>query len=71
MSDDMTTVRLVGGPCDGGTLPVPTEALAGEEPGFDFVPEDGRACPPGVSRVAYYARQGEPVDVWHWEGFVP
>lgn len=70
MSDDMATVRLVGGPCDGGTLSVSPEALADPEPGFDFVPEDGACCPPGEPRVAYYARPGGPVDVWHWEGFV-
>ena len=75
MSDtdtDFVTVRLVGGPEDGGTLPVPGDAVhVDPEPGFAFVPSDGSGAPvddQGVplTRVVYTADLGGPPDVWHW-----
>lgn len=72
MSDDMIEVSLVGGPCDGGTLPVPREAVHGDpEPGYDFVPPDEASAPVGRHRVLYLAREGEDPAVWHWQGWVP
>lgn len=68
----MIPVTLVGGPCDGGTLPVPYEAVHDHpEPGMDFVPEDGAGAPVGRHRVLYLARGGEDPAVWHWQGWVP
>lgn len=72
MSDDVIEVSLVGGPCDGGTLPVPREAVEDDpEPGFDFVPEDGSTAPPGCTRVLYTAAPDGPPDVWHWRSWTP
>jgi len=72
MSDDrFVSVALVGGPCDGGTLPVPRPALEDHEPGFDFVPEDGSSCPAGCPRVLYTADPGGDPAVWHWRGYTP
>lgn len=73
MSDtDTVMVRLVGGPVDGGTLPVPWSAVhADPAPGFSFIPEDGSGAPvddQGVplTRVMYTADPGGPPDVWRW-----
>jgi hypothetical protein len=68
MSDtDTVTVRLVGGPVDGGTLPVPWSAVHSDPaPGFSFIPEDGSGAPDGYSRVLYTADPGGPPDVWRW-----
>ena len=72
MSDDrFVDVRLVGGPCDGGTLPVPRSELGDPAPGFDFVPEDGSTCPDGLPRVLYTADPGGDPVVWHWRGYAP
>jgi hypothetical protein len=64
-------VVLVGGPCDGGTLPVERSELSDTEPGFDFIPEDGSSCPPACSRVLYTAQPSGDPAVWHWRGYVP
>lgn len=72
MSDNTIDVRLVGGPMDGGTLPVPREAVHSDPaPGFDFVPEDGAGAPDGRPRVLYTADPTGPPDVWHWRSWVP
>lgn len=64
-------VDLVGGPLDGGQLPMEPRELEDPEPGFDFVPEDGSSCPPGCSRVLYSSEPGEDPTRWHWRGYVP
>lgn len=70
--DDMVNVALVGGPCDGGSLPVPREAVEDDPaPGFDFVPEDGSGAPEGLPRVLYTATPDGPPDVWHWRHWTP
>ena len=66
----MVQVRLMGGPVDGGVLPVDRTAVEDPEPGFDFVPEDGSGAPDGLPRVLYTAAPGGPTDVWHWQGWV-
>jgi hypothetical protein len=77
MDDDpFVYVELVGGPMDGGQLPVDPSELADPAPGMDFVPEDGSgnaATPDGMplGRVLYLAREGEDPAVWHWQGWVP
>lgn len=71
MSDDMIEVRLVGGPMDGSTLPVPRSEMTDPAPGFDFVPPDESSAPPGCTRVLYTAEDGGPPDVWHWRSWVP
>lgn len=71
MSDDMIEVRLVGGPMDGSTLPVPSDEMDDPAPGFDFVPPDESSAPPGYFRVLYTAEDGGPPDVWHWRSWVP
>ncbi|WP_433701757.1 hypothetical protein [Nocardiopsis sp. CA-288880] len=68
---DMVQVRLIGGPMDGGTLPVDREAIEDAEPGFDFVPEDSRGAPDDCSRVLYTAEPGGDPTVWHWRSWVP
>ncbi|MEU0236744.1 hypothetical protein ABZ234_03570 [Nocardiopsis sp. NPDC006198] len=68
---DMVQVKLVGGPMDGGTLPVDREAVEDPEPGFDFVPEDGSGAPDDCSRVLYTAEPGGDPAVWHWRSWVP
>lgn len=70
MSDEMVRVRLVGGPMDGKELPVDREVLEDDEPGFDFVPDDGSGAPEGCHRVLYTAAAGGPADVWHWRAWV-
>ncbi|MFE1170474.1 hypothetical protein [Nocardiopsis sp. NPDC058789] len=75
--DDMVDVKLVGGPMDGGVLPVDREAVFDDpEPGMDFVPEDSSGAPDDdqglpLSRVLYTAAPGGPADVWHWRSWVP
>lgn len=68
---EMVRVRLVGGPMDGKELPVDRVAVEDDEPGFDFVPEDGAGAPEGRHRVLYTAAAGGPPDVWHWRAWVP
>ena len=69
---DMIEVQLVGGPVDGGTMPVPREAVEDDPaPGFDFVPEDGSGAPENAPRVLYTAEPGGDPMVWHWRGWVP
>lgn len=76
MNNDMVEVRLVGGPMDGGTLPVPRAEMTDAAPGFDFVPEDSRGAPTDeegnpFSRVLYTAAPEGPPDVWHWRHWTP
>ena len=70
--DEMVRVRLVGGPMDGGELPVDRASVEEDpDPGFDFVPEDGSGAPEDAPRVLYTAEPGGDPAVWHWRGWVP
>lgn len=74
--DEMVRVRLVGGPMDGGHLPVDWHVVHDPDPGFDFVPADGSGAPEmedgtPCTRVLYTAEPGGDPAVWHWRGWVP
>lgn len=69
--DPFVYVELLGGPMDGGVLPVDPSELEDARPGMDFIPEDGAGAPVGRHRVLYLAREGEDPAVWHWQGWVP
>src|SRR5699024_11248128 len=69
--DDMIEVQFVGGPVDGGTLPVPREAVEDDPaPGFDFVPEDGSGAPEHAPSELYKAAGGGTPAECHCRGWV-